>query len=91
MDMDMDKVAVQLEWMLLPLFCTCTGYTPKAIQRKIEDGKWVEGRMYRRAPDGHININLQEYYRWVNGVGARAAMEDRRERNVERRRIARGA
>jgi hypothetical protein len=63
----MERINVQLEWMLVPLFCNLTGYTPKAVQRKIEDGKWLEGRMYRRAPDGRITINLQEYYRWVNG------------------------
>lgn len=89
--MDRDKVAVQLEWMLLSLFCTCTGYTPKAIQRKIEDGKWIEGRMYRRAPDGHITVNLQEYYRWVNGAGAGGTMHERRVRGAERRRPSQSA
>ncbi len=88
--MSIDKVAVQLEWMLLPLFCGCTGYTSKAVQRKIEDGKWLEGRMYKRAPDGHITINLQEYYRWVDGSGARVPAQERRLRSAERRRAARG-
>jgi hypothetical protein len=53
--------------MLIPLFCDLTGYTVKAVQRKIEEGKWIEGRMYRKAPDGHVTINLQAYYRWVSG------------------------
>lgn len=66
----MDKSMVHLEWMLMPLFCNLTGYTVKAVQRKIEEGKWIEGRHYRRAPDGHITINLQAYYRWVSGPGA---------------------
>ncbi len=83
------KIPVQLEWMLLPLFCMCTGYTLKAVQRKIEDGKWLEGRIYKRAPDGHITINLQEYYRWVDGPGANIAADERRARNVDRRRVDR--
>jgi len=81
---------MHLQWMLLPLFCVCTGYTAKAIQRKIEDGKWIEGRMYKRAPDGHITINLQEYYRWVIGAGAGATAHERRVRHVERRRVMLG-
>jgi|GEM_PF-1889561 len=84
--MEPEKIAIHLEWMLVSLFCTHTGYTPKAVQRKIEDGKWLEGRMYRRAPDGHITINLQEYYRWVNSAGVAAEKDDRRVRRAERRR-----
>lgn len=28
-----------------------TGLSEKAIRRKIEDGKWIEKREYRRSPD----------------------------------------
>ncbi len=41
------------------------GYTEKAIQRKIEDGVWCEGREYRRGPDGHVFIDLAGYEKWV--------------------------
>ncbi|MES2264300.1 MAG: excisionase [Pseudomonadota bacterium] len=58
---------VRGEWMLIKLFSVRTGYTEKAVRRKIEDGLWVEGIHYRRAPDGHITMNLLEYYRWVEG------------------------
>lgn len=53
---------VQLRWMLLPLFCALTGYTEKAVRRKIEDGVWLQGRHFRKAPDGRINVDLQAYY-----------------------------
>ena len=66
----MENFNVKLEWVLIPLFCSLTGYTSKAVQRKIEEGKWLEGRMYRRAPDGHLTMNLQEYYRWVTGASS---------------------
>lgn len=63
----MNAPVIHLEWMLLPSFCALTGYTEKAVRRKIEDGKWIEGRHYRKAPDGHITMNLQAYYKWVEG------------------------
>jgi len=59
---------IQLRWMLLPLFCTLTGYTDKAVRRKIEEGIWLQGRHYRKAPDGRITIDLQAYYSWVEGL-----------------------
>lgn len=52
-------------YIRLPLFEKITGYTQKAVRRKIEDGVWLEGREYKRAPDGHIIIDMQGYYEWV--------------------------
>lgn len=52
-------------YVKLPLFESISGYTEKAIRRKIEDGHWLEGQQFRRAPDGHILIDLEGYYRWV--------------------------
>jgi hypothetical protein len=64
----MNALTIHLEWTLIPVFCSLTGYTPKAVQRKIQSGVWIEGRHYRRAPDGHITMNLQAYYEWVEGT-----------------------
>lgn len=58
-------ITAQLQYMLIPVFCSMTGYTEKAVRRKIADGKWIEGRHYRKAPDGHVTMNLLEYYKWV--------------------------
>jgi len=63
----MNAVAVQVVWVLIPAFCALTGYSDKAVRRKIESGVWIEGKHYRRAPDKHININMLEYYKWVEG------------------------
>lgn len=63
----MNAPAIHLEWVLIPVFCTMTGYSDKAVRRKIEDGKWIEGIHWKKAPDGHININMPAYYRWVEG------------------------
>lgn len=52
-------------YVLLPLANALTGYTVKAMQRKIERGDWPEGRVWKRAPDGHIMIDLVGYQKWV--------------------------
>jgi hypothetical protein len=47
-----------------------TGLSQKAIRRKIEDGKWIDGREFRRSPDGGIFISIKGYQRWVEGATA---------------------
>lgn len=49
----------------IPLFCQETGYSEKAVARKIEDGVWVEGREYVRAPDGRRLIDMDGFNRWA--------------------------
>jgi hypothetical protein len=51
----------------IPLFCQETGYSEKAVARKIEDGVWVEGREYVRAPDGRLLIDMDGFNRWALG------------------------
>ena len=41
------------------------GLTAKAIRRKIEQGVWIEGRHYHRAPDGKVYIDIPGVTRWV--------------------------
>jgi hypothetical protein len=52
-------------YVLLPLANVLTGYTVKAMERKIERGDWQEGRVWRRAPDGRILIDMVGYQKWV--------------------------
>jgi hypothetical protein len=52
-------------YVTIPVAAAVTGYSPKAIRRKIESGVWLENREYRKAPDGHVLISLQGYERWV--------------------------
>jgi hypothetical protein len=52
-------------YVLLPLANALTGYTVKAMERKIERGDWPEGHVWKRAPDGRILIDLVGYQRWV--------------------------
>lgn len=48
-----------------------TGYSVKAVQRKIEDGVWLEGSEYLRAPDGRVLVDLEGYTRWARGERSR--------------------
>jgi hypothetical protein len=54
-------------YVLLPLAHWVTGYTIKAMERKIERGDWAEGKVWIRAPDGRIHIDIVGYHKWVEG------------------------
>ena len=56
--------------MLLPLANLLTGYSVKAMERKIERGDWQEGKVWKRAPDGRIVIDIVGYQRWIDGPSA---------------------
>lgn len=56
---------VPAPYVRIPLAAAIFGLTDKAIRRKIEDGKWVDGREFRRSPDGEIYISVQGVTRWV--------------------------
>jgi len=43
------------------------GLTPKACRKKIECGIWLEGREYRRGPDGRIYVSITGFKNWVEG------------------------
>lgn len=49
----------------LELFEAVTGYTPKAVHRKKEEGHWLVGRELIRAEDGNLLVDMEGYYAWV--------------------------
>ena len=53
------------KFVLIGRFCEITGYTDKAIRRKIQEGVWTEGLHFRKSPDGRIQINMEAYTKWV--------------------------
>lgn len=53
------------DYVTIPIAAAMTGYSVKAIRRKIEAGVWLEGREFRRAPDGHVLISVKGYELWV--------------------------
>jgi hypothetical protein len=56
-----------VRWVRIPRFCELSGYTDKAVRAKMEQGVWLEGREWRRAPDGHVFINPEAVDLWVEG------------------------
>lgn len=65
--MRVNSAAMPVKYIRLPLFEAITGYTEKAVRRKIEEGVWLQDKEYKRAPDGHILIDLEGYHKWVEG------------------------
>lgn len=55
---------IRLEWVLVPLFCALTGYTEKAVRRKIEDGVWLQGKHWKKVA-GRIHLSMEAYNKWV--------------------------
>lgn len=69
----MNDTTIQLApapYVTIPVAAVITGLTEKAIRRKIEDGKWLEGREYRRSPDGGIFISVKGFVAWVEAAVA---------------------
>jgi len=52
-------------YVTIKLASQLTGYTNKAIARKIERGDWPELKLWRHAPDGRVLVDLHGYLRWV--------------------------
>jgi hypothetical protein len=54
-------------YVRIPLAAAMTGLSEKAIRRKIEEGKWLEGRQYIRR-DGEVYISIRGFTQWVEGA-----------------------
>lgn len=54
-----------IRYIKVSKFVEKTGYTDKAVRRKIQEGVWLEGQEYLRAPDGSILINEEGYHKWA--------------------------
>lgn len=63
-------VVATSRYVTIDLAAVKTGLTPKAIRRKIEDGVWAELREWKRAPDGHIMIDMEGVQSWVEKAAA---------------------
>lgn len=57
-------------YVTIKLASVLTGLTDRAIESKIHEGKWVEGREYRRGPDGRVYIDMDGVTRWVERATA---------------------
>ncbi|EZN58087.1 hypothetical protein AJ75_01993 [Pseudomonas aeruginosa BWH035] len=49
------------------------GYSRTAIEHKVKNGTWSQGRIWRKARDGRIFINIEEVDKWVEQSPQEAA------------------
>jgi hypothetical protein len=52
-------------YVTVELAATIHGLTSAAIRKRIERGQWLEGREWRRGPDGRIWVDTKGVERWV--------------------------
>lgn len=52
-------------YVRIKLAATLLGLTEPAIRKKMDRGTWIEGREYRRSPDGAIWIDLRGVEKWI--------------------------
>lgn len=58
-------VVAHARYVTLKFAAQLTGSTEKALRRKIESGKWIEWREYRRDPDGRIHVDMRGMEQWI--------------------------
>ncbi len=56
------------DYVLVTRFSGITGYSQKAVYRKIESGVWLDGVHYVKAPDGRIHMCMPNYWKWIRGA-----------------------
>jgi hypothetical protein len=57
------------KYVTVKLYALISGKSEGAIRKKIERGIWLEGRHYRRDPEGCIWINTEGVESWLEGTG----------------------
>ncbi|UQS91690.1 excisionase [Pseudomonas chlororaphis subsp. piscium] len=55
-------------WVMIKRAVELTGYSKDAIEHKVKNGTWAQGRVWRYAPDGRIAINMTEYDKWAESA-----------------------
>jgi hypothetical protein len=58
-------ITMHADYVTIRFAAILTGLSQPAIRCKIGEGKWLEGREYRRSPDGHVFISMVGYAKWV--------------------------
>lgn len=54
-------------WVTIKKHSEATGYTQAAIRAKIAGGVWLEGVLWRKAPDGRVLISTEAFDLWAEG------------------------
>lgn len=57
------------KYVTIKKFEELTGYSEKAVRMKIEEGVFMQGRQWHKAPDGRVLIDMEGYESWANPRG----------------------
>ena len=52
-------------FLTVELFSAMTGLSPGAVRKRIERGVYLEGKQFRRAPDGRVWMDTKGHEQWV--------------------------
>jgi hypothetical protein len=82
------SIATAISYVTIGKLSELTGYTQQAIRTKIARGVWLEGQLWRKAPDGRILFCIERYKEWVESaelpfsLSSRALVRERRDDEV---------
>lgn len=54
-----------MKYVTIKKFSELSGYSPDAIRSKIKRGDWLKDKVWKKAPDERILINIEGYEHWV--------------------------
>ena len=54
-----------IKWLTIRKFAAETGYSENAVRAKIKRGEWLEGHVWKKAPDGPVLITVEGFESWV--------------------------
>lgn len=55
-------------YVTVELAAVMHGLSPGAIRKRVERGQWIEGREWRRGPDGRVWIDTKGVERWIEAA-----------------------
>lgn len=67
-----------IEWITIRKFALETGYTEKAVRKKIERGDWLRGQVWTKAPDGRILLSIEGFNQWAESINSRGSLRQAR-------------
>ena len=57
-----------MNWVTIKRFCEQSGYSEDAVRSKISQGVWLEGKVWKKAPDNRTLMSIRGYEEWVEGL-----------------------
>lgn len=55
---------IPLAWVTIQVYAASSGYSVGALRQKIQRGQFIEGKHFRKAPDGRVLMNVEACQNW---------------------------